>query len=174
MKIDIDRFISLKQQIDACAVPGDRGKARSLLADLSALADAMEPVFSDDLLDSAAVWGYISDSFFRLGMTKRAADASERQLDDLIAAHRTAPADRRGSILDCISDALYNIIEYRNLIKIDTDLAAGRKFSDDTCDEVMDKVRDILQDAPNVYIHATNRAKNAERRRPEEHYDEHI
>lgn len=157
----IQDFIDLKSKIDA-VIGSDRcDDVYNYLIALSDLAETIEIKFSDDAEDAAAVWGYISDGYFSLGATELAIHASDKQLDALIYAYRICNDDKKESLLDRISDALYNIIEYRNRIKYRQDYESGEKFSDDPCQEYMDKVNGILQDAPNVYIHATNRAKNA-------------
>ncbi len=157
----IQEFIDLKGKIDKKLVSDSRDGVSDYLKALSDLAEAIEIRFSDDAEDAAAVWGYISDSYFSTGAIEPAIQASDRQLDALIYGYRICNDDKKESLLDRISDALYNIIEYRNRIKYRRDYESGEKFSDDPCQEYMDKVNGILQDAPNVYIHATNRAKNA-------------
>lgn len=157
----IQEFIDLKSKIDAVIGTNRYDDGLIHLKALSDMAETIEIKFSDDAEDAAAVWGYISDSYFSLGATALAIQASDKQLDALIYAYRICNDDKKESLLDRISDALYNIIEYRNRIKYRQDYESGQKFSDDPCQEYLDKVNGILQDAPNVYIHATNRAKNS-------------
>ena len=157
----IEQFVALKNKIDSQISNGASNELLDNIHSLGELTKTIEFRFSGDGEDAASVWGYISDSYYNIGMVEDAILASNNQLDALIFAIKICNEDKKESILDRISDSLYNIIEYKNRIKYQLDYVNGDKFSDDPCLEYMDKVNGILQDAPNVYIHATNRAKNA-------------
>lgn len=157
----IEEFVQLKTSIDGQIKEGVSDALLCNLQKLMELTNGIELKFSGDGEDAASVWGYISDTYYSIGCIDDAVMASAKQLDSLIFAFKICNDDKKESILDRISDSLYNIIEYKNRIKYQLDYVNGDKFADDPCQEYMDKVNGILQDAPNVYIHATNRAKNA-------------